>query len=750
MRALTFVEVDIEWCSLDYGATNAAGTCPAVLGVDSPHKCFNTSGTCPVRLSFVSEPVTLRFAESTGYLIESGIDAIACIDSISFTPGTISLGENLGTRSSLRVTMSDFPWSDTGPGYDKYVSERGYDPFSQGTFWGKFRARHPALRGRPIRVIRGLLGQAREEMEIRHYVIDSVEGPGPDGRYSFTAKDVLKLLDGDRAQAPRMSNGYLFGNINDSTTTATLAPVGIGNIEYPASGFVAIGGKEICSFTRSGDTLTLVRGLYNTEAVAHKASDRVQICIEYMSQDVSAVLRDLMVNYAAVPPEYIDIEEWQDETRFFLRTLYTSLIAEPVAVETLCNELIRQGALALWWDDVASKIRLRVLRPIGTEAALFDESVISKDSLSISDQPNKRLSQVWVYYAQVNPLKNVDDTDNYRSCAVVANLERETEYGSPAIDKIYSRWIPEGGRAIATRIGDILVGRFSRPPRKFKLNAFRHGPVLPLAGIGCRVSAWPLQDAMGQRIEVPAQVVRINPKSDYFETEMEEFDFTFLDDGDPTIIFEIDTFNVNARQVYDYFYPPPEEGDDVYIVVERGVKVGSESTNLPAMDIGTWPAGVNLHLILRGRIQGMGGRGGGTANNTPSPGFPGGTALYLRHPLTVEYDDGEIYGGGGGGGAARYEQFGSIVSAGGGGGAGFNPGTGGRRNGNAGTTEAGGSGGSGPGSINGGRGGNPGNAGQSRSGTTWANPGGQPGPAIDGASFITASGTSDIRGPQVN
>src|SRR5690606_28455121 len=120
LKSLVFVELDIDYCSLSYGV----GACPAVLGVDSATKCYNTKGTCPVRESYDSESVTMRFAEGTAYLAESGIDAIACIESIAFTPGTISLGEDLGTRSSLRVTMSDFPWSDTGPGFDKYLADR--------------------------------------------------------------------------------------------------------------------------------------------------------------------------------------------------------------------------------------------------------------------------------------------------------------------------------------------------------------------------------------------------------------------------------------------------------------------------------------------------------------------------------------------------------------------------------------------------------------------------------------------------
>src|SRR5690606_28538764 len=111
---------------------------------------------------------------------------------------------------------------------------------------------------RAMRVIRGFVGQSLDEMETRHYIIETTSGPGVDGRFTITGKDTLKMLDDDRAQAPALSGGYLASGISAGDSSATLAPTGIGDEEYPASGTVAIG-NEICSFTRSGDTLSLTR-----------------------------------------------------------------------------------------------------------------------------------------------------------------------------------------------------------------------------------------------------------------------------------------------------------------------------------------------------------------------------------------------------------------------------------------------------------------------------------------------------------
>jgi hypothetical protein len=271
-RALTFIEIDIPYCALRYGE----GACTAVLGVDSPAKCFNTFATCAKRSDISESTVTLRFAKDAAYLDESGIDAIPSIIDVNYEPARISLGEkSLGARAKMSVTFRDHPYGDTGVGFDKYRTERPYDPAKTGSFWGKFRARHPILNGREIRLIRGVVGQAIEEMETRHLLIDGLD-TAEDGRVTIVGKDVLKLADGDRALAPRTSSGYLVADITASATSATLAPAGIGDAEYPASGYLALGGKEIVQFTRSGNALTLTRGQFETTPVAHRAQDRAQ------------------------------------------------------------------------------------------------------------------------------------------------------------------------------------------------------------------------------------------------------------------------------------------------------------------------------------------------------------------------------------------------------------------------------------------------------------------------------------------
>lgn len=585
-QALTFVEVDIPVCELVHG------TAPCTATGAGDARCWNCLATCQDEPNYSESEVTLRFAEPGLQVDQSGIEAIPCISSVDLSPAMISLGEDLGQRASLTVSFHDLKWSDTGPGFDPYHAGRSYDPYSRGTFWGKFRSRQPYLRGRAIRVIRGFLGQALEAMETRHYVIDSFDGPDADGSFRIIAKDVLKLLDGDRAQAPLLSNGFLAGDITNTATTATLSPTGIGNDEYAASGKLAIGGKEIVSFTRSGDTLTFTaRGLNGTTAQAHKAQDRVQTVLEYSAENAADILYDLGVNYAGVPSSQIDLPAWQTEVTSFNARLYSAVIAEPTPVKTLYSELIEQAGLALWGDEINQKIRLQVLRQIATDAEAFGDENRLREQFEVEEQPDRRLSRVWTYYGKINPLAQQDDPNNYRQSAQTVDLDAEANYGSAAIKVIYSRWIPDGGRAVAQRLNNILLGRFTTPPRRVSFPLFRVGPETPTLGEGCLVSAWPLQDASGAREQVPVQIVRLGVTDTEWRVVADELRFTDTGD-DPSvrdIAYDADINGVNLRTKHDALYPAPLGGETVNLTLEQAAVLGSSSVDLPALIIGDWP-----------------------------------------------------------------------------------------------------------------------------------------------------------------
>ena len=323
-----------------------------------------------------------------------------------------------------------------------------------------------------------------------------------------------------------LARASLVADITASDISATLSPAGIGDAEYPSSGYVAIGGEEICQFTRTGDVLDFSlgsspatpngRGALGTTAAAHEASDRVQVVLRYVGQDPANILEDLFTTYGGVPSSYIPIDDWLNETENFLQRLYTATIAEPTSIRLLASELIEQAALAVWSDLESQQIRLQVLRTIATNAATFTARNTLKDTLKIQEQPDKRISQVWTYYAQRNPLEPVDEPDNFRSTLVTTDLDAETDYGSAAIKKIFSRWIPFGGQLVASRLNDLQLSRFVDPPRKFNLSSWRRGEIDAQLGGGYNLQGYPLQTVTGAAASVPIQITSLNPLPDKY------------------------------------------------------------------------------------------------------------------------------------------------------------------------------------------------------------------------------------------
>jgi hypothetical protein len=709
---------------------------------------------------FGSSLETVRHAMPANYSPLIDVPAIPDIKGVSFSPGQISLGQDLGKRSSLNVTFGDHKHADLG------------EFFHSGSHWAKMRQRGLLRRGVPVRRRVGKLGDSLDVMETRHFVLESFDGPKRDGTFSATAQDVLKLVDDDKAQAPRPSRGFLSATLAAGGVSTTLLPSGIGDLEYPASGIAAIGGSEIVTFTRSGDTFSIVRGQFNTIAQEHASEDRFQLCKQYSAADPADIVDDLFRNYSGVPAEQIPLSTWKIETGAHLQRVYTRLIADPTGVRKLVSELCEQAGLVIWPDDISNQIRLQVLRGIPTTAFLYDEDNTLEGSIQPADQPGKGLTEVWTYYGTINPLEPLDQPDNFRSSLITTDSEAEAINGVPAIKKIFATWIAEFGRSTAQRINDIHLARFRitrerMGPRRINFDVMRHSGVqVPDLGGGYRIGWQGNQDECGEPVAAPIQITRLNPMADRYACEAEEMIFggVTLDDPNSRVIpIDANISNINLRELHDSIYPPLTEDDlgspgvSVTFIIAAGVIVGSNSTSMPACDVGMWLAGFTPHLQVLGRIQGHGGDGRSlvTGGGPPEPdGFPGGPALYTRNDVTVDASSGEIWGGGGGGALAASGAP-TFLQAAGGGGAGKEPGVAGTSfltsgtEAQDGTTEAGGDGAS-QGALNGGDGGDPGQSAGAASGGMIGDPGAA-GSAIDGIAFVTftTSPSGDIRGPTV-
>jgi len=443
---IQIVELDLDSCSLTYGTS----PCTAAIGVTGEDKCYNTFGTCQDTLNYNKTTKTYRFISNSAF-IPVGENIIPCLKSVSFAPTKISIGVGLGYRSSCNIVLQDFIHNDRG--IDPYVSDRSYDT-AQGTYFGKLFARNQYYNGRIVRVRTGYMGDGYDvnNFKTREYIIESIDGPDANGTVRIVGKDILKKIDNDRVKIPEVSTGELSVAMTISDTSLTLTPIGVGS-EYPASGIIKIG-KEIMTYTSiSGDVISgITRAQYLTTATTHSINDSVQICKLYDYENIIDIMYDIMVNYADIPTSYIpynnnpaDPDEWDDEKSVWLATKnYTTLISTPTGAQTLLDELVEQGLIVMWWDEVTQKIKIKSIAPptyFDIIPEINDTTTIIKESSRVNNKDSDRNSQIWAYYSPIT-WAELSKEEDFKRVYISADLEKESvnEFGDSRKKVIKSRW----------------------------------------------------------------------------------------------------------------------------------------------------------------------------------------------------------------------------------------------------------------------------------------------------------------------
>jgi hypothetical protein len=469
---LQVIEIEQPLCTLEYGVS----PCTATIGVTGSIKCFNGSKTCQDLPNYNPEPLLLRFCKPQAKQPE-GIFCVPSLMSVSTSPtqinvvgGSKSKGP-LGIRAELSVTFKDQPYSDVL--VDKYRLERDYIATDRGSYWSKWLARNPYYNGYVMRVYDGYVGQSLAEMGKRTYLIDTFSGPDSNQNVMIKAKDVLKLADNDKAQAPGASTGELIVDYSESASMNPIRITGAVAAEYPAPGKVRIN-KELFSYTgvstvsETEMNLTgITRSILGTEAEDQDAGDRVQICLEYTNIRPDDLTNDLLTTYGAVPSGFIPLSDWSAEASVWLEQFRLSaLITEPTGVTDLLGEITEQALFYIWWDERDEQIKLRALRPAAGDFVkpIDNFKNILAGTFELNAKPKERISQVWVFFGQRNPVEKLDDEQNFRRIRVRVDgdAESDLQYGEQRIKKIYSRWIQTDAIAIQTTVR--LLSRFRDTP----------------------------------------------------------------------------------------------------------------------------------------------------------------------------------------------------------------------------------------------------------------------------------------------
>jgi hypothetical protein len=476
-RFAQVVEIDIDQCTLEFGV----GACLATFGPGVVRKCYNSDNTCQFKQYYNKGVNTLRFCDDS-YPLKNGnyIPALVKVggyeQEINIAGFSDKIG-GLGVRASVKVTFRDFPYRDTLT--DKYfagrmdgtaqTNEPGYDPLARGSFWTKFKARNPNYAGRPLRVLFGHYSDAGLFVaeKTRHYVMDDMM-IAADGTVTIEAKDILSLADDKKALAPRGSQGRVLADMTAVQGSLTLSPAGIGDAEYPASGFLTVG-SEVMRFTRAGDVMTVTRGQKGTVAATHTANSTVQLCFDVDRVRADTVLYMLLVDYGNIPAGFINFPEWQAEfDRWGSTMVLSATICRPNGVSKLIAE-INQLGITIWWDEVAQKIRLRLNRPADTAPAMWSDrnNIIS---ISNEDNDDERATRVEMWTVQIDPTKELNKDNFLRGYNTISvSSESPNAFNGTRTQTIYNRWLNHGADATAKIITGRLLNRYKRAPVTYKV-----------------------------------------------------------------------------------------------------------------------------------------------------------------------------------------------------------------------------------------------------------------------------------------
>lgn len=589
------LELDQDFCGLEYGI----GECTATLG-EGGRKCFNTRKTCQDSANYDRQSKTLFFCSNRVQMPSDGNYWLPFLRSVRIRPSSINPGGGngsksaLGTRATITAVFEDNPHSDNY--VDPYVEERkqndpGYIPLNQGTFWSKWRARNPFYLNRVLRYRSGYIkdGQIVDEV-VRVFVVTGFSGPSSDGTVTIQGKDILTLIQDKKAKAPIASNGKLSSDIDLSQLTFQISPAGIGDSDYPSSGTVRIN-NEVMTYSRAGDTFTVLRATDGTDPDEHEEGDTVQLCLRYTGESVPSILQNLLEQYANVPVQYLNLAQWESERLAQLPRLYSAIITEPTGVDKLVAEMSEQMFFYPWFDERSGLVNIQAIRPPDGEEIyqLNDSFHLLENSVQVQDKPDELLTRVVVNYGLRDPTQKLNEVSNYGATDLIVapDAESDDQNQGSRTKTINSRWITGTNGAAAIELADRILARYSSMPQtvSFSLDAKDRDVWV---GSFAQITDRKTVDDTGQPVPLSVQVLTASEQQlgTTFSYKAQTYSAEYVPPTEgKQIIISQDSYNVNIRELYDeQIGVAPQAGETITVVIRSNVKIGGRIKDLWAAD----------------------------------------------------------------------------------------------------------------------------------------------------------------------
>ena len=571
---------------------SAAGACTAALSAGN--ECRNVRLGCQDTDNFTKIIKPRNFCTSHPNL-PVGTELIPCIKGEpKFTPTEIKPDGGISLRSSISITVTDFPHHDRG--VDPYFATRSYTANEQGTYFGKLLANNPYYVGRLMRVKDGYIGAngySESDLQTRLYVIDKITGPvysGDNITYTIIGSDLLSLAKNTKIQIPAPNDGALNADINSSVTSLVL-DAGTTLTDYPTGGgLVAIGDEWMTYTTRSTSTLSgLTRATNGTTADDHKTGDGVQLVRNFTGTPV-AVINEILTVDVGISSSYIPyntspLGSWNDEeTNWHSGVSIDAYIGAPTGALTLLSEICEVFQIDLWWDEIGQEVKLKTnAPPLGNEPVteLTDEVNFIEGKTSITENPDRRISRMVLHYDKLNLAD-----DNRVSNFARHHFETDTEvegvdlYDEIRLKQITSRWLTDTNDATAIQTAQRYIARFGETPKVAKFTLSAKDASLKTGDL-CDIVSSKLQDTDGSKKTTRFQITK------YKETKQgHEFSYDAL----------ISSFTYNAR--YAFVADNALDATSPMTVYDNASDAQKLANAFIGPNSGVFPDGGTLYIII--------------------------------------------------------------------------------------------------------------------------------------------------------
>jgi hypothetical protein len=460
------------------------------------------------------------------------LGAIPCIKTASVTAGQINAGglnpnqNPFGSRSVLNVTFQDFaPQTDL---YDTYADTRT-EPIN--SFWGSFIARHKYFTNNTVKVYDGYVGDELADMQVREYRLEYIQSPNSNGLVSLKAVDPLKVT-GD---IPRDTGAYFYtaatigpGNVTlasydpdydfgttDTTTggitdLSTLTGYTGDDVQFQ----VSLPGTDVGTDPITGASLRQFSGISGPSGVTINARTKfvrnAQFWLAGNTND-REIIKNLLIVGSGLSSTLFDTTQWQSELAAY--GIYpwnpgATYFTEPKPVTEILSGLCRDRSYFLYWDELDSKIKLKVLRDAdGTETLFTDDQIIAK-SITWKRRDSERITRCTAIDAWPdNPISSTVESSS-QSSTIDDIAEGVFEYGDvkPFTFELQFPFYPNNSQQYLLDLSEKYV-RLYRDGIDYVVFDVDKADAVAWTGDIIRVSSWTRTGADGQPETVNCRVI---------------------------------------------------------------------------------------------------------------------------------------------------------------------------------------------------------------------------------------------------